>query len=208
MAMSSEEKERRRKEIIAAATEVFLEKGFDGASLLEIAQRAHASKETLYAWFGNKTQLFSTLLQEGIQEIGSRISAEVARSGPERLLYVIAIEVLRMINLSPLMRLFNAAGSQARNSPELRKIVAANALNHSGVARYLEACRAQGLMEFDDAERMASIFMAMVQGEYPTKLALGVIDRISDAEIESHAKLITTMFWKAVAPERKDGKKK
>jgi AcrR family transcriptional regulator len=203
MAMSSEEREKRRREILAAATEVFIEKGFAGASLREIAARAHASKETLYAWFGNKTQLISVLIEEGMKQIGSRVSSEVARGTPESVLYVIALEVLRMINLSPLMRLFNAAAADARNSPELREILVARALNHSGVARYLEVCRSYGIMKFDDAERMASIFIAMVQAEYPAKLSLGVIDRISDAEIETHAKLVAQMFMKAVAPASK-----
>jgi len=139
-------------------------------------------------------------MQEGLKEIGARIYTEVMRGTPESVLHVMALEVLRMINLSPLMRLFNAAGAQARNSPELRQIFIANAFNHSGVARYLEACRAQGLMKFDDADQMASIFIAMVQGEYPAKLSLGVIDRLSDQEIEQHARLVTQMFMKAVAP--------
>jgi len=200
MAMSSEEKEKRRKEILAAATELFIEKGFAGASLREIAERAHASKETLYAWFGNKTKLFGVLLEEGMKDLGSRVSSEVARGTPDSVLYVVAVEVLRIINRSPLIRLVNAAGAEARQSPELGAMLRKWALDHSGLARYLEVCRALGLMKFDDGERMASIFLAMVQAEYPLKLSLGVIDRISDDEIEMHSRLVTQMFMKAVAP--------
>jgi len=202
MAMSSEEREKRRREILAAAKDVFLEKGFAGASLMEIAGRAHASKETLYAWFGNKTQLISVLLEEGMKELGARVSSQATDGTPETVLQVIAVEVLHMINLSPLMRLFNVAGAGVGSSPELREILKQRALNHSGVASFLASCRERGLMKFDDPVQMASIFVSMVQAEYPAKLSLGVIDRISDAEIEAHAKLVTEMFVKAVAPDR------
>lgn len=200
MGLSSDQKDKRRAEILAAATEVFLEKGFDGASLNEIASRAHASKETLYAWFGTKAQILSMLIEEGMHEIGARIAREFAQGTPDDVLFVMAREILRMINLSPLVRLFNAAAAGARSSPELREMITKRALDHGGIARYLEACRAQGLMKFDDAAQMASIFVAMAQAEYPTKLGLGAIAKISDEEIDAHSRLVAQMFRKAVAP--------
>jgi len=50
--------EARRDAIIAAASEVFLEFGFEGASMGEIATRAGGSKATLYGYFASKEDLF------------------------------------------------------------------------------------------------------------------------------------------------------
>ena len=48
----------RREEILEVALAVLAERGYRGASMREIAVRSQASKETLYAWFGNKKGLF------------------------------------------------------------------------------------------------------------------------------------------------------
>lgn len=40
----------------------------------------------------------------------------------------------------------------------------------------------------------------MAQGDYSLRLAAGLIDGISEDEIEIHARLATQMFLKAVAP--------
>jgi AcrR family transcriptional regulator len=45
------------------ATDVFLEQGFKGASISEIAQRAGASKQTLYARYPSKAALFAALVE-------------------------------------------------------------------------------------------------------------------------------------------------
>ena len=60
---------RRRKadrpgEILAAALEVFAEKGFAGARLDEIAARAGVSKGALYLYFETKQQLFAAVVRE------------------------------------------------------------------------------------------------------------------------------------------------
>ena len=52
----------RRAEILAAATEVFLEKSFEQASVAEIAARADCVEGTLYAYFRNKRDLFDEVL--------------------------------------------------------------------------------------------------------------------------------------------------
>lgn len=50
--------EAKRDAIIEAASEVFLESGFEGASMAEIATRVGGSKATLYGYFRTKEELF------------------------------------------------------------------------------------------------------------------------------------------------------
>ena len=51
--------------MLDAALAVFAEKGFDGATVDEIAERAEFGKGTIYNYFpGGKDELFATLLQE------------------------------------------------------------------------------------------------------------------------------------------------
>ena len=67
--------EAHREAILEVATRVFLERGFSGASMTEIARRAGASKGTLYALFPNKTELFVGLFR---RRLAKRISQIVA----------------------------------------------------------------------------------------------------------------------------------
>lgn len=51
----------RREQLIAIGREVFAERGFDGASMEEIAARAGVSKPVVYEHFGGKEGLYAVL---------------------------------------------------------------------------------------------------------------------------------------------------
>ena len=50
--------------ILEAATQEFAEHGFHGARYDRIAVRAHANKERIYNYFGDKDQLFTAVLEQ------------------------------------------------------------------------------------------------------------------------------------------------
>jgi TetR/AcrR family transcriptional regulator, mexJK operon transcriptional repressor len=56
-------------ELMAAAADVFIEQGFDKASMQEIAKRTGASKATLYGRYPNKEKLFIAVLQHRMELI-------------------------------------------------------------------------------------------------------------------------------------------
>ena len=62
-------KEARPAELTAAALELFVEKGFAGTRLEDVAARAGVSKGTLYLYFDSKEALFKAVIQEGIVPI-------------------------------------------------------------------------------------------------------------------------------------------
>ena len=57
--------------ILEAAHEVFLERGFDGTSIDEIAERAPASKPTIYARYSGKPALFAAVVARVVNELMS-----------------------------------------------------------------------------------------------------------------------------------------
>ncbi|MEI8063022.1 MAG: TetR/AcrR family transcriptional regulator [Verrucomicrobiota bacterium] len=60
---------RTREQILEAASVEFSQKGLHGARVDEIAKRAGVNKERLYAYFGDKEQLFRETLRASIAEI-------------------------------------------------------------------------------------------------------------------------------------------
>ena len=75
------EKERRRNEIIDAATEVFIENGVQTATMDTIAVRAELSKGTLYLYFKNKEELAFTIIYENIELIKKMIEKAAQQKG-------------------------------------------------------------------------------------------------------------------------------
>ncbi len=54
----------KRRQILDGARKVFMDLGFDGASMGEIARSAGVSKGTLYVYFADKSRLFETIVEE------------------------------------------------------------------------------------------------------------------------------------------------
>ncbi len=59
-------KEARPGELLAAALELFVEKGFAATRVEEVAQRAGVSKGTLFLYFSSKEELFKAVVRENI----------------------------------------------------------------------------------------------------------------------------------------------
>ena len=70
----------RRLEIIKAARDVFLERGFLGASTDEILTRSGGSKETLYAHFGSKLGLFREVITAELQLIFATVTSKAGET--------------------------------------------------------------------------------------------------------------------------------
>jgi AcrR family transcriptional regulator len=77
----------RREQILAAAQEVFAQRGYHGSSLDEIAQASGTSKALIYEHFASKRELHETLLSEHAAELFRRFEANAAQgaTGEERL---------------------------------------------------------------------------------------------------------------------------
>ena len=84
------EKQQRREEIIRAAERVFFARGFAGATMDEIAERAELSKGTLYLYFSSKDDLYMAVAREGIKLLRKQTNAAVdrGRDALEKLLYM------------------------------------------------------------------------------------------------------------------------
>jgi TetR/AcrR family transcriptional regulator len=68
------ESESTRERIKAAAAEVFIEKGLDGARMQAIADRAGANKAMIYYYFHSKEALFEAVIRETFEELFSLFS--------------------------------------------------------------------------------------------------------------------------------------
>src|SRR2546430_14760627 len=66
----ADEESSKRRQILDGARKVFMDLGFDGASMGEIARSAGVSKGTLYVYFADKNSLFEAIVEEESLEQG------------------------------------------------------------------------------------------------------------------------------------------
>ncbi|HEV7646768.1 MAG TPA: TetR/AcrR family transcriptional regulator [Actinophytocola sp.] len=81
--MSGEE---RRQQLLDVARSLFAEKGFDGASVEEIAHRANVSKPVVYEHFGGKEGVYAVVVDREMHYLLTSMTTALAEEAHPRLL--------------------------------------------------------------------------------------------------------------------------
>jgi AcrR family transcriptional regulator len=105
--------------ILDAAADVFLERGFQGASVDEIAEVACAGKPTIYARFPNKQALFTAVIERLVRRNTSLDDFSCAGGTIEERLEALAAVVLTTILTPETIGLIRVAVAEARRFPVL-----------------------------------------------------------------------------------------
>src|ERR1700722_1281347 len=110
--------------ILDAARKVFLERGFEGASIDEIAEVARSGKPTIYARFRDKRALFTAVVMRDILSRITEFKAEVPTGAtPEARLTNAASTLLHWGFDSDRIALMRLAIAEAHRFPDLASTV-------------------------------------------------------------------------------------
>ena len=82
-AISEDEKEQRRQEILAAAKVVFARDGYHATTMADVAKLADISYGSLYWYFTSKESLFHALMAQGEQSLRAHVEAAIS-AGPRK----------------------------------------------------------------------------------------------------------------------------
>jgi AcrR family transcriptional regulator len=96
--------------IFGAARKVFLERGFEGASIEEIAEAARSGKPTIYARFPGKEALFTAVVMQSVAANTARVETLTPTGATiEERLESVAVAVLQWILASNVVGLMRVA---------------------------------------------------------------------------------------------------
>jgi AcrR family transcriptional regulator len=79
--MATRDAEATKARIFEAATEEFAAYGIAGARVDRIAQHAHANKQLIYAYFGDKKKLFYKVLDKALVEVAEMVTTDITDLG-------------------------------------------------------------------------------------------------------------------------------
>jgi AcrR family transcriptional regulator len=155
----------KRRQILDGARKVFMDLGFDGASMGEIARSAAVSKGTLYVYFADKSRLFEAIVEEESLAGGKvKFNFDPARD---------VTTTLMDFGQAYIQMLCRPGGGSATRTvmaiaermPEVGRRFYNNviALTIARLAGYLEIRAGSGELEIEDCELAATQFMNMCQ---------------------------------------------
>lgn len=157
-------KDARPAELLDAALDVFVERGFTAARLEEIAERAGVSKGTLYLYFDSKEALFKAVIEAGIVPALAEGEAmlEAGKDDPERLLRELLRGWWDLVGNTRLAGIVKLMIAESRNFPALTEFYRENVIDrgHRLMVSVLELGMARGVFRPQSAELMCHVAFA------------------------------------------------
>jgi AcrR family transcriptional regulator len=166
----------RASNLLDAATDVFLEQGFKGASISAIARRAGASKQTLYARYPSKHALFAALIERKSARIFEAIGPlNQDRSLRETLVHF-GCELLSMILADDARSLHRLVIAEGLEFPELGEMFwdLGPGRTHAMLADYLRVQQAEGTIQCGDLDRAIDTLVGLLFGAASLRTNLGL----------------------------------
>jgi AcrR family transcriptional regulator len=197
--LAGDEDSSKRRQILDGASKVFMEFGFDGASMGEIARAAGVSKGTLYVYFSDKSRLFEAIVEEETTEQSKlAFNFDVKRDVPA---------TLREFGLAYIQLLCRPGGGSAirtvmaiaERMPEVGRRFYEDVLekNIDNFASYLEARVKTKELAIDDTRLASSQFMLMCQASLFLPLVFQAAPLPSVGRMREVVESATRMFLAA-----------
>lgn len=192
--------ERKHRLIMEAAIRVFLDRGYDGATMDEVAALAGVSKPTLYRHFTDKERLYAEIIQATIDNIDGvmrLVSDELSEtSDPATALKALARKLITALMQPELLRLRRLVIANAERFPEVGRAWFAQGFER--VLKTLAACferyAQRGVLKLTDPLLAANHFTGLLLW-IPLNRAMFSGDHgSSPADLERHAEAAVQAF--------------
>ena len=196
----------RRQAMLDAATELFLDNGFECTSLSDILCRSKGSRSTLYEQFGGKEGLLRAMIEQVTERIWQVIGRDIAPAPlTEEALVDLGIRFLQAALAPDAIACFRIIAAEGRRVPEIAELFFDRGPRM--VKRLLSERFRESLETRDGAatpDEMAQVFVGSVLGVFHAHHALGLTPLHDDAEIEAHARVAVRIFLDGVGRPRSE----
>ncbi len=156
----------RREAILAVAHDIFLEHGFDGASMSQVAARLGGSKGTLYHYFDSKEALFEALVSESCARNSAAIFDAPDGAAFDEHLACYARRYIALVFSDWAIGMFRIVAAAAQRRPEVGRLFYESGPMAAlgGLAARFAAEMATGRLAPGDPHAAAEAFSALCRG--------------------------------------------
>lgn len=190
-------------QVLQGAREVFMEHGYEGAGVDEIARVAGVSKATLYSYFPDKRLLFMEVVrQECLLQADAAIELYDANTPVREALLCGARRIVAFFLSDFGQGVTRMCLAEAARFPELgRRFYASGPqLARERIGDYLRAACERGALRIDDIDLAADQFQQLCQADLLDRSICGVQTSFTEAEITRVVEGAVDMFLARYAP--------
>ncbi len=192
----------RRQAFLVAARAVFLEQGYEAASVNDVVRRAGGSLATLYAQFGSKEGLFLAVSQDQHERFVADVTPKVSVDTLDLAegLQTHGETWLRAILAPDHLAFYRIFIGEGRKFPQLlqRFLTSGGERTRAIVATYLQAWAARTGAEIQDADRLAGYFFDLVRSRLHYRSLADSSYVATQDEIRDQVREATAFFIKGL----------
>jgi AcrR family transcriptional regulator len=149
----------KREQILQGAIQVFLQRGYAGTSMDQVATIANVSKQTIYSHFQDKEGLFTALIERvTIERWQAEAGLEVWEGEPETTLRRLAIAYLKKMGDEEYLALLRVVIGESVKFPELTQLYTRTVIQR-GQGLICNYFKAHPELKLSDPEATARICM-------------------------------------------------
>lgn len=185
----------KRQQLIDGAYKVFIEHGYEGASVDEIARSAGASKATLYSYFPDKRQLFEAVVQSRCTQLRTVICCGEPGMPIEAMLRRMAHTFASFLYSPAAQEMFRVCIAESGRFPDLGRAFyeAGPAQARARLVEFFQGAADRGDLAIDDPVVAADQFAALCKTGGFLRALLGA-PPAEEAEIDRVAEEAVTTF--------------
>lgn len=187
----------RREAFLAAAREVFQEKGYGEATLDDVIARSGGSRQTLYALFGGKQGLFEAIISDACETIFRGLTPQqLAARAPEAVLREVGTRYLAIVTGAQCLTLHRLIVAEAPRIPELAEQYwkLGPGRSRAFLAEFFKRQIERGALRMADAAAGADYFLDMLSGTVRLQCLIGLRQAPERAEIEQIVQTAVAQF--------------
>ena len=178
---------RKYDQVIAGARDVFLQHGFEGASVDLIAREAGVSKATLYSYFPDKRILFIEVAKEECASQAER-ALEVSNTDlPVReMLTTMSYKMMDFLTSNFAQRIFKICVAESDRFPELGRefYMSGPQMMEDRLSEYFAHACKRGELKIDDMHLAAAQFQELVKSEIFVKMVFNIIEKPTPTQVD------------------------
>ena len=186
-----------------AATEVFIEKGYQQARLSDIVARAGGSLATLYRVFGDKDGLARAIIQRRLKDLGERLQTlNLSGLPPEQALRQTAERIAESLCTTESMVVHRITIGEGQSFPDLRDWFFDHAVQsvRTDLENYFEQEISAGRMRMASASLASTQFFMMVFGDLVMRVSSGNQRNPDPDELKAQALAAVEVFLYGALP--------